>query len=119
MNNEHPISDKVLDLAQGALSKGHNRMTYNNSLYFIDKENVHFFNNEAEAKEFAKDNISDRDNFCVIHFDSIESILKEVPYGEWMNRDIHHPDANGLYNGDGNAFTDALVEHIEQQQFYN
>jgi len=26
------------------------------------------------------------------------------------------PDANGLYNKDGNAFTDALIDHIEAQQ---
>ena len=119
MNNEHPISDEVLNLANIALSKGHHWMAYNNSLYFIDKEDVYFFKNETVAKEFANDNISDRDNFCVMHFDSIQDILKEVPYGEWMNRKLHDPDANGLYNGDGNAFTDALIEHIEQQQLYN
>ena len=43
MNNEHPISDEVLDLATIALSKGHNWVAYNNSLYFIDKEDVQFF----------------------------------------------------------------------------
>ena len=26
------------------------------------------------------------------------------------------PDANGLYNNEGNAFTDALIDHSEQQQ---
>ena len=119
MNNEHPISDEVLNLANIALSKGHHWMAYNNSLYFIDKEDVYFFKNETVAKEFANDNISDRDNFCVMHFDSIQDILKEVPYGEWMNRKLHDPDANGLYNGDGNAFTDALIEHIERQQLLN
>src|SRR5690606_16815404 len=30
-----------------------------------------------------------------------------------------NPDANGLYNPDGNAFTDALIEHIETQQLLN
>ena len=80
MNAEHPIPDEILDLASIALSKGHNWMAYNNSLYFIDKEDVHFFKNEAEAIEFAKDNSSDRDNFYVIHFNSILDILKEIPY---------------------------------------
>lgn len=42
MNKEHPISDEVLDLAQLALLKGQNHMAYNNSLYFIDKDDVHF-----------------------------------------------------------------------------
>lgn len=30
-----------------------------------------------------------------------------------------NPDANVLYNPDGNAFTDALIEHIEKQQSLN
>jgi hypothetical protein len=30
-----------------------------------------------------------------------------------------NPDANGLYNPDGNAFTDALIEHFEKQQSLN
>ncbi len=99
MNNEHPISEEVLDLAQGALSKGHNWMAYNNSLYFIDKEDVHFFKNEIEAKEFANNNISDRDNFYVIHFNYILDILKDIPYGQWMNREPLDPDANGFTIG--------------------
>ncbi len=119
MNNEHPISDEVLEVATIALFNGHKWMAYNNSLYLIDKADVLFFKNETEAKEFANDNISDRDNFSVIHFDSIQDILKKVPYGEWMNRKSHDPDANGLYNRDGNAFTDALIENIERQQLLN
>ena len=43
MNNEHPISDEVLELVNIALSKGEHWMAYNQSLYFIDKEDVHFF----------------------------------------------------------------------------
>lgn len=30
-----------------------------------------------------------------------------------------NPDANGVYNPDGNAFTDALIEHFEKQQSLN
>jgi len=37
MNNGHPISDEVLDLADMALSKGKHWMAYNQSLYFIEK----------------------------------------------------------------------------------
>ena len=117
MNNKHPISDEVLDMANLALSKGEHWMAYNQSLYFIDKNDVHFFSNETDANEFANDNISDRDNFYVIHFDSIQDILKKIPYGEKIYSElVHNPDSNGLYNRDGNAFTDALIEHIERQQ---
>jgi hypothetical protein len=119
MNNEHAIADEVLDLVNRSLSKGENWMAYNDSLYFLDKKDIYFFKNETEAKEFAKNNISDRDNFNVIYFNSIQDIFKEVPYGERMNRQSQNPDANGLYNSEGNAFTDALIKHIERQQLNN
>lgn len=48
MNKEHPISDEVLNLANIALSKGEYWMTYNKSLYFIDKNDVRFFPNETD-----------------------------------------------------------------------
>src|SRR5665647_292956 len=88
MNNEHPISDEVLELVNIALSKGENWMAYNQSLYFMDKEEVHFFRNQTDANEFAKDNISDRDNFYVIRFDSIQDILKKIPYGQELSKQI-------------------------------
>ncbi len=37
MNNEHPISDEVLELVNMALFKGEHWMAYNQSPYFIDK----------------------------------------------------------------------------------
>ncbi len=43
MNEEHIISDEVLDKIAIALSKGNNWMAYNNSLYFIDPKRCIFF----------------------------------------------------------------------------
>ena len=117
MNNEHPLSDEVLELVNIALSKGEHWMAYNQSLYFIDKEDVHFFKLQNEAKEFANDNLSDRDAYQVIYFNSILDIFTKLPYSENAGKDIvNDPDINGLYNHEGNDFTDALIEHIEQQQ---
>ena len=110
MNKEHPISDEVLELAQLALNKGERWMAYNNSLYFIDKSDVYFFRSKDEANDFADDNISDRDHFDVVHFDSILDIYKAIPYAK---NTVPNPDANGLYNHEGNDFTDALIDHIE------
>lgn len=42
MNNKHSNADEVLDLANIALSKGERWVAYNQSLYFLDRENVHF-----------------------------------------------------------------------------
>ena len=117
MNNEHPISGEVLELVNIALSKGEHWMAYNQSLYFIDKEDVHFFKLQNEAKEFAKDNLSDRDAYQVIYFNSILDIFTKLPYSENIVKDmVNNPDINGLYNHEGNDFTDSLIEHIEQQQ---
>ena len=116
MKNQHPISDEVIELANLALYKGEHWMAYNQSLDFIDKSDVHFFISQKEANEFANDNFSDRDKFYVIHFNSILDIYKEIHYSEKTEKEIVSPDANGLYNYEGNAFTDALIDHIEQQQ---
>jgi len=117
MNNEHSISDEVLDLAELALSEGKHWMAYNHSLYFVDKDDVYFFDSQNEAVDFANDNISDRDSFCTIRFNSIKDILEKIPYDNQINDEMKkNPDANGLYNPEGNAFTDSLIEHFEQQQ---
>lgn len=117
MNKNHPIADEVLDLASMALSKGEHWMTYNQSLYFIDKEDVHFFKLQNEAKEFANDNLSDRDAYQVIYLNSIADIFIKIPYQENTGKImVNNPDINGLYNHEGNGFTDSLIGHIEQQQ---
>lgn len=117
MKNEHPIADEVLDQVTIALSKGEHYMAYNQSLYFIDKDDVHFFRTKEEANEFSLANISDRDNFYVFHFNSIKDVLEQIPYSESISHQLNiDPDANGLYNKNGNAFTDALIDHFESQQ---
>lgn len=79
MKANHPISDVVIELANIALSKGEHWIAYNQSLYFIDVSEVHFFISQKEANAFANDNMSDRDNFSVIHFKSILDIIRKSP----------------------------------------
>ncbi|RTL60107.1 MAG: hypothetical protein EKK37_04495 [Sphingobacteriales bacterium] len=117
LTKEHAISDEVLDRVNLALSKGEHFMAYNNTLYFVDKDDVYFFRTREEANEFAAANISDHDNFSILHFNSLKDVLEKIPYGEALSHQLKSdPDANGLYNKDGNAFSDALIEHIELQQ---
>ena len=120
MSKEHPIADEVLDLVLIALSKDENWMAYNNSLYFLDKEDVCFFKNKEDALIFSESNYSDHDHFHVIHIRSIADLFRQLPYGE-ANQKISdvNPDGNGLYDRDGNYFTDALMDHWEQQQIIN
>lgn len=122
-DSEHPISKEVLDAAENALRNGENWMAYNTHSYLLDLPDVHFCSTNDEANKYAHDNISDRDGFKVIHFNSVHDILKQIPYGQTvpaiepsMRTD---PDSNPLINKDGNAFTDALIDHIEAQQNLN
>lgn len=118
MKNEHPLSNEVLALAELALRSGNQYMVYNNSIYFVDKNDVSFFASKIEANSFAADNISDHDHFHVLHFNSIADLLNKIPYGEQFNQSlINDPNQNGLYNREGNAFTEALIDHFESTQF--
>jgi hypothetical protein len=117
MQNEHPISDEVLAMAEHALSESKQFMAYNNSLYFLDKTDVFFFATREQANTFATDNVSDHDQFAVLSFRSIPDLLAKIPYGEQFNHPpISDPDQNGLYNWEGNAFTDGLIRHFETTQ---
>jgi hypothetical protein len=120
MNKEHVIADEVLEMIAHAISKGENWMAYNNSLYFLDKGDVCFFKDKEEALEFSQSNYSDHDHFHFIHVRSIADVFRQLPYGEG-NHELNNvdPDRNGLYNRDGNDFTDALIDHMEQQQILN
>lgn len=112
------VSDDVLALANIAMSNGEHWMAYNGSPYFIDKDDVAFFKSEVDADAFSRDNISDRDHFNVIEIYSVADILKRIPYGRELAERID-PDSNPLYNKDGNAFTDALIDHFEQSKISN
>lgn len=117
MTSEYVIADEVIDLVNLALSKGENWMAYNQTLYFLDKDDIHFFKTKDDASDFAVSNISDKDNYQLIHFNSLADIYKALPYGHKIERQlINDPDANGLYNKEGNGFTDALIEHFEKKQ---
>jgi hypothetical protein len=114
---EHPIADEVLAIADFEISRGRNWMAYNRSLYFIDKTDVNFFSNHSDALEFANNNKSDYDSFHIIQIHSISDLLQKIPYGVLLEKSLGiDPDANGLFNKDGNGFTDALIDHIEVQQ---
>ena len=117
MKNNQLISDEVLDTATVALSNGKHWMAYNQSLYFIDKTDVCFFNSKTEATIFAKDNYSDRDNYHVIFFNSMQDILRRIPYWEnLINFSVNEPEVNGLFNHEDNPFTHSLSNRIENQQ---
>ncbi|MFN8271930.1 MAG: hypothetical protein U0U33_16810 [Chitinophagaceae bacterium] len=119
MHNEHVISDELMHEINLGLANGENWMAYNTGLYFLQKEDVYFFKDKADAHEFAENNISDVDSFKVIHFDSVADLLSQMPYGNALEMKINDPDVNGLHNKEGNDFTDALIDHWEKEQIIN
>ena len=116
MLNDHVISNEAFDDIQAALALHQHWLAYNTVNYFLDRGDVHLFESRNDAVEFADNNFSDRDNYMVVQVHSIADVMRNIPYGEQLDNLISDPDANGLYNTDGNAFTDALIDHIEQQQ---
>src|SRR6186997_767933 len=88
MKDEHVISDELLQAAQASFQRGENWIAYNRSLYFLDKEDIYFFKSSDEAHEFSSDNISDYDSFQVLYARSIDELLKQLPYGEKLEKSI-------------------------------
>jgi hypothetical protein len=121
-------SDKVMDNIQAALHKNEHWMAYNMMSYFLEENDVYFFNNNNDAKEFAINNISDHDNFKVINISSIEDVLRQLPYGENLdnnlitNKNFFMNEKNYEYltdqlmrTGFGDILNEELRKNIEQK----
>jgi hypothetical protein len=127
----HVISDEVLDQAQLEFSKNENWVAYNTLSYFLEKGDVYFFNDEKEARDFARHNISDYDNYKVVYAASIIDLFKQIPYGDELNQRLNN-FSNSLnkhfmneknfdylkdnikYMGFGEKQNDVLEEHLRQ-----
>lgn len=133
MNNEHVISNEVRDLIKLAVAKSENWMAYNNSLYFIDKEDIFFFKNREEANEFSYNNSSDYDRFNVIHLSYPEEIFKKIEYNDspeikqspdlsqlkntTMNEEnVKYLKDNLKYMGFGDKLNETLENNIREQK---
>ncbi len=124
MKDEHVISDELLEAAQAAFQRGENWIAYNRSSYFLDKEDVYFFKSSDEAYEFSSDNISDYDNFQVLHARSIDELLKQMPYGENLikfknlsimnEQNFEYLKDNIKYMGFGEKQHDVLQQHLSE-----
>jgi len=130
MKRENVISSEVLEIVQLAINRNENWMAYNNSLYFIDKDDVHFFKEKATAEEFATDNISDYDHFNIIKVQSIADVLRQIPYGEVLNKQLNNLSSKTLsimneknfeylkdnikYMGFGEKQNESLEQHLKE-----
>ena len=115
MNQEHVISDEILEQALVELSRRNYWIAYNTIPYFLEKGDVSFFKDKSEATEFAINNLSEFDNYKTIYASSLTELLRQIPYGENFSKQVSNPDKKKLYQTEGNAFTDSLSSPLEQQ----
>ena len=133
MNNEHAISDEVLDLVKLALAKGKTWMAYNDSLYFLNKEDIFFFKNCEEANEFSYNNISEYYLYSVIQINYPEEIFKKINYNDspeikqspdlsqikntTMNEEnVKYLKDNLKYMGFGDKLNEIMENNIREQK---
>jgi hypothetical protein len=128
--SEHAISNEVLDFIQLAINRNENWMAYNNSLYFIDKGDVQFFNEKHSAEEFVSNNKSDYDHYNLIYVKSLVDVFRLIPYGEELNKNLNNLSSKNLSTmseqelafvekqlkkiGLAEAFTPALIEQMKK-----
>lgn len=84
MQQEHVIADELLAFANNEMKQGNKFIAYNTVNYFLDKDEMYFFKSKYEANEFSNNNISEYDNYKVIHAESVDELLRQIPYGEQL-----------------------------------
>ncbi|MFT4154801.1 hypothetical protein, partial [Parafilimonas sp.] len=128
MSPEHVISDALFEQAMDMLLKRDCWIAYNTIPYFLDKGDMYFFTRYDEACEFSQNNISEYDNYKVIHADSLSGLLQQISYGEIeqfvnskklsiMNENNYDYLSNQLkYTGFGEGLQEQLKEKMQQQE---
>lgn len=97
---EHVISDELFEKAKAELSQGRNWVAYSDPAYFLDVDNMHFFDKKWDAIEFAFENNTDHDYYKVIHAASIDDLLRQLPYGNNLAEPIQHYSIQNSSNMD-------------------
>lgn len=82
------IADEAVDKVELAVSKGENWMAYDNSIYFLDKDDLHFFKGADLANDFAENKFA----HTVIHLSSTRDLflkIGEIKQGVQENLQLH------------------------------
>jgi hypothetical protein len=98
MDFEHVISDELLKEIQSAVLRNDQWLAYNTINYFLGEADVYFFRNKDEAEEFSDSNISEYDDFRIIHFQSVEEVFREITHGEFefQNNILSHKKSEAM-----------------------
>lgn len=76
------VSNDLINAARFELAFGGQWVAYNQVDYFLTEQNVLFFNNREDALQHSQNNISDFDDFAVIHATNIREFTGKMQYGE-------------------------------------
>lgn len=115
MSEKHVVSDALFEAAQFEISFGREWVTLNSVPYFLDTGDVYFFKTRDEALEFSTNNISEFDNYNVLHTSSIRDFLLQVPYGRVEgNRLINLSSKNSVMNTDNLKY---LTDNLKYMGF--
>lgn len=96
MNLEHVISDEVLEQADQELYNNGHGVAYNSISYFLEKGDVKFLKHREDAKVFVEANVSDYDNYPVIHAASLQELISGIPYGRYLENEITNSSFKNL-----------------------
>jgi hypothetical protein len=72
------ISSDVWEMAAKAFSNREYYVAYNNTLLFVHKDDIAFFNNVEDASDFASNQVTEFDSWDVIRFTSLEQFKNHV-----------------------------------------
>lgn len=115
MNRSYVISDELFHRLQSELASGNKWIAYNTMNYFLDKGDLYFFSSKEDANGFARDNVSDVDDYRVLYADSAISLLRQLPYGEGLKIGLTTDQLEELFQYFDWEKTnyDPLHDHIE------
>jgi hypothetical protein len=119
MNEENFISDKIINEINSELLKGHNWMAYNTVPNYLDAGDVYLFNSKDEALDFAENNISEFDNYRVEKVQSMEEVIKLLPYSEQLSQILLEKISTNQSQATSINEGDALHEQLETLGFGN
>lgn len=123
---EYVISDELFEKAGHELSRGRNWIAFDDSLYFLGKDDMHFFSQKWEAIEYAFQNNTSENVLLVTHAASMNDLLRQLPYGNNLAEPTQHYSLQNSSNMDQNnlnylkdnlkylGFGDSLNDKLEQ-----
>jgi hypothetical protein len=75
-------TDETFRHIASEIGKGNDWLAYNLNSFVLNKQDMYFFKNQDEAREFSKNNISEWDSFRAIKVTSVADVLKQIPVSE-------------------------------------